>query len=276
MVGGWLNTGDTYREDPDGYLIYDGRSDDMLKVGGIWCSPVEIENCLVGHPAVLEAAVVGHADADALIKPKAIVVLKQAGGGGAALTDELMALCKKTLAPYKYPRWVEYVPELPKTRPARSSASNCVHSSLPCADTAQGGRRCCCTRLFRLLWRQSDNRDEAGKRPMKCKLFGAATIAALAFGLQPVAAQTPIKIGFISTFSGPQAAIGEDMRRSVELAKEHLGGKMGGVPFEIVYEDDQFKPDVGKQKSEKLVQQDKVAVVAGYIWSNVLLASLKT
>jgi benzoate-CoA ligase family protein len=115
MVGGWLNTGDTYREDPDGYLIYDGRSDDMLKVGGIWCSPVEIENCLIGHPAVLEAAVVGHADADALIKPKAIVVLKQAGGGGAALTDELMALCKKTLAPYKYPRWVEYVPELPKT-----------------------------------------------------------------------------------------------------------------------------------------------------------------
>ena len=111
---------------------------------------------------------------------------------------------------------------------------------------------------------------------MKSKLFGTATIAALAFSLQPAVAQTPIKIGFISTFSGPQAAIGEDMRRSVELAKEHLGGKMGGVPFEIVYEDDQFKPDVGKQKSEKLVQQDKVAVVAGYIWSNVLLASLKT
>jgi acyl-coenzyme A synthetase/AMP-(fatty) acid ligase len=115
MVDGWLNTGDTYREDPDGYLIYDGRSDDMLKVGGIWCSPVEIESCLVGHPAVLEAAVVGHADADSLIKPKAIVVLKQAGDGGSALTDELMALCKKSLAPYKYPRWVEYVPELPKT-----------------------------------------------------------------------------------------------------------------------------------------------------------------
>ncbi len=110
---------------------------------------------------------------------------------------------------------------------------------------------------------------------MKSKLFGAATIAALSFGL-PAAAQSPIKIGFISTFSGPQAAIGEDMRRSVELAKEHLGGKMGGKPFEIVYEDDQFKPDVGKQKSEKLVQQDKVAIVAGYIWSNVLLASLKT
>jgi benzoate-CoA ligase family protein len=115
MVEGWLNTGDTYRQDPDGYFIYEGRSDDMLKVGGIWCSPVEIENCLIGHSAILEAAVVGEADADALIKPKAFVVLKQAGGGGAALTDELMALCKKTLAPYKYPRWVEYVTELPKT-----------------------------------------------------------------------------------------------------------------------------------------------------------------
>jgi len=110
---------------------------------------------------------------------------------------------------------------------------------------------------------------------MKSKLFGTATIAALAFGL-PAMAQTPIKIGFVSTFSGPQAAIGEDMRRSVELAKEHLGGKMGGKPFEIIYEDDTFKPDVGKARSEKLVLQDKVNFVAGYIWSNVLLASLKT
>jgi acyl-coenzyme A synthetase/AMP-(fatty) acid ligase len=87
----------------------------MLKVGGIWCSPVEIENCLIGHASVLEVAVVGHADADSLIKPKAIVVLKQAGNSDDDLTEELMALCKKTLAPYKYPRWVEYVTELPKT-----------------------------------------------------------------------------------------------------------------------------------------------------------------
>src|SRR5437868_13626992 len=105
-----------------------------------------------------------------------------------------------------------------------------------------------------------------GSGSMKRKMFGAATIAALAFGL-PAAAQSPIKIGFISTFSGPQAAIGEDMRRSVELAKEHLGGKMGGKPFEIVYEDDQFKPDVGKARAAKLVQQDKVNFIACYIWS---------
>jgi benzoate-CoA ligase family protein len=115
MVGGWLNTGDTYRQDEDGYFIYDGRSDDMLKVGGIWCSPVEIENCLIGHAAVLEVAIVGQADDNELIKPKAFVVLKEAGTGGPALTEELMVLCKKTLAPYKYPRWVEYVTELPKT-----------------------------------------------------------------------------------------------------------------------------------------------------------------
>jgi branched-chain amino acid transport system substrate-binding protein len=108
------------------------------------------------------------------------------------------------------------------------------------------------------------------------KLFGITTIAALGLALQPALAEDSIKIGFISTFSGPQAAIGEDMRRSVDLALEHLGGKMAGKKIEIVYEDDQFKPDVGKQKSEKLVQQDKVNFIAGYIWSNVLLASLKT
>ena len=111
---------------------------------------------------------------------------------------------------------------------------------------------------------------------MKTRLFGATTIAAALALATPAMAQAPIKIGFVSTFTGPQAPIGEDMRRSVELAKEHLGGKMGGRPFEIIYEDDGFKPDVGKQKSEKLVQQDKVNFVAGYIWSNVLLASLKT
>ncbi|HYC66478.1 MAG TPA: benzoate-CoA ligase family protein, partial [Reyranellaceae bacterium] len=115
MVDGWLNTGDTYRQDADGYYIYEGRSDDMLKVGGIWCSPVEIENCLIAHQAVLEAAIVGHADEHELIKPKAFVVLKQAGGGGPALSEELVALCRRTLAPYKYPRWIEYVAELPKT-----------------------------------------------------------------------------------------------------------------------------------------------------------------
>jgi len=115
---------------------------------------------------------------------------------------------------------------------------------------------------------------------MKGKLLGAATIAAMATfamgGLQPVWAEDSIKIGFVSTFSGPQAAIGEDMRRSVDLAVEHLSGKIAGKKIEIVYEDDQFKPDVGKARSEKLVQQDKVNFIAGYIWSNVLLASLKT
>ncbi|MBX3500282.1 MAG: ABC transporter substrate-binding protein [Alphaproteobacteria bacterium] len=102
---------------------------------------------------------------------------------------------------------------------------------------------------------------------------GAAALSLLA---APALAQSTIKIGFISTFSGPQAAIGEDMRRSANLALEHLGGKIAGKPVEIIYEDDTFKPDVGKAKSEKLVVQDKVNFVTGYIWSNVLLASLKT
>ena len=100
--------------------------------------------------------------------------------------------------------------------------------------------------------------------------------AALALASGPVMAQNKsVKIGFVSTFSGPTAAIGNDMRNAFELALEHIGRKMGGLPVEVIYEDDQQKPEVGKQKTEKLVQSDKVDFVVGYIWSNVLLASLK-
>jgi branched-chain amino acid transport system substrate-binding protein len=105
--------------------------------------------------------------------------------------------------------------------------------------------------------------------------FWLAGAAALAL-TSPTLAGDSIKIGFVSTFSGPTAVIGNDMRNSFELALDHLGRKMGGKPVEVIYEDDQQKPDVGKQKTEKLVQSDKVDFIAGYIWSNVLLASLKT
>ncbi len=115
MVDGWLNTGDTYYQDGDGYYVYCGRSDDMLKVGGIWCSPVEIESRLIEHPRVLEAAVVGRADADELIKPEAFVVLKDPADGNEALAGELLEHCKGGLARYKYPRWVNFVEDLPKT-----------------------------------------------------------------------------------------------------------------------------------------------------------------
>jgi branched-chain amino acid transport system substrate-binding protein len=100
--------------------------------------------------------------------------------------------------------------------------------------------------------------------------------AALMLATGPVMAQQKsVKIGFISTFSGPTAVIGNDMRNSFELALDHLGRKMGGLPVEVIYEDDQQKPDVGKQKTQKLIESDKVDFVVGYIWSNVLLASVK-
>jgi len=105
--------------------------------------------------------------------------------------------------------------------------------------------------------------------------FWLAGVTSLVLANSAIAADT-IKIGFVSTFSGPTAVIGNDMRNSFELALDHLGRKMGGKPVEVIYEDDQQKPDVGKQKTEKLIQSDKVDFVAGYIWSNVLLASLKT
>lgn len=105
--------------------------------------------------------------------------------------------------------------------------------------------------------------------------FWLAGAAALVLANPAVAGDT-IKIGFVSTFSGPTAVIGNDMRNSFELALDHMGHKMGGKPVEVIYEDDGQKPDVGKQKTEKLVQSDKVDFIVGYIWSNVLLASLKT
>jgi len=108
-------------------------------------------------------------------------------------------------------------------------------------------------------------------------LAGATTLALSGLaGSGPALAGDTIKIGFVSTFSGPTAVIGNDMRNSFELALDHLGRKMGGKPVEVIYEDDGQKPDVGKQKTEKLVQSDKVDFIVGYIWSNVLLASLKT
>ena len=104
-----------------------------------------------------------------------------------------------------------------------------------------------------------------------------AASAALLLAAGPAAAQQKtIKIGFISTFSGPVAVIGNDMRNSFELALDHLGRKMGGIPVEVIYEDDGFKPEVGKQKTDKLIESDKVDFLTGYIWSNVLLASLKS
>jgi benzoate-CoA ligase family protein len=115
LFGPWIHTGDQYRQDEDGYFWYAGRADDMLKVGGIWVSPIEVEATLVRHPAVLEAAVVGHEDADRLIKPKAFVVLKEPSGASADLVEELKSFVKDRIAPYKYPRWIEFVPDLPKT-----------------------------------------------------------------------------------------------------------------------------------------------------------------
>src|SRR5712672_1791394 len=112
-----------------------------------------------------------------------------------------------------------------------------------------------------------------GVNMKKAFWLAGATVLALA---QPVLAADSIKIGFVSTFSGPTAVIGNDMRNSFELALDHMGRKMGGIPVEVIYEDDGQKPDVGKQKTEKLIQSDKVDFIAGYIWSNVLLASLKT
>jgi branched-chain amino acid transport system substrate-binding protein len=104
--------------------------------------------------------------------------------------------------------------------------------------------------------------------------FWLAGAMAIAVARPAVAADT-IKIGFVNTFSGPSAAIGNDARNGFELALDHIGRTMDGRPIQVIYEDDQQKPDVGRQKTEKLIQSDHVDFLAGYNWSNVLLASLK-
>jgi acyl-coenzyme A synthetase/AMP-(fatty) acid ligase len=113
--GEWLRTGDKYSVDEDGYFWHAGRSDDMLKVGGIWVSPVEVESTLLCHPAVLECAVIGQEDQAGLIKPKAYVVLKEGHAASADLPVALISFCRQRIADYKRPRWVELVAELPKT-----------------------------------------------------------------------------------------------------------------------------------------------------------------
>ena len=115
MQGEWLRTGDMFYQDADGYFYFCGRGDDMLKVGGMWVSPVEIEACLGEHPAVLEAAVIGRGDADGLTKAHAFCVLRGGRDGTDALATELQALVRKRLAGYKSPRWIDFVAELPKT-----------------------------------------------------------------------------------------------------------------------------------------------------------------
>jgi len=109
---------------------------------------------------------------------------------------------------------------------------------------------------------------------MKAASFAFGALLALAAG--PAMAQNTVKIGFLATFTGPVAMVGSHMRNGFELALDHLGRKMGSLPVDVIYEDDQQKPEVGKQKTEKFVQSDRVHFISGHQWSNVLLASLKS
>jgi 4-hydroxybenzoate-CoA ligase len=115
MLGEWIDTGDKYFMDDDGFYHAAGRSDDMLKVGGIWVSPLEVENCLVEHEAVFECAVVGHLDDKQLVKPKAFVVLRENFEPSNDLEEELKKWVLERLAKFKYPRWIEFVDALPKS-----------------------------------------------------------------------------------------------------------------------------------------------------------------
>lgn len=114
FAGDWCTTGDQFHVDTEGYYWYHGRTDDMLKVGGIFVAPAEIENCLLQHEAVLECAVVGHDNGDGLIKPKAFIVARSNHKTDNALADDIKQFAKSRIAVYKYPRWINFVASLPK------------------------------------------------------------------------------------------------------------------------------------------------------------------
>jgi acyl-coenzyme A synthetase/AMP-(fatty) acid ligase len=114
ILGEWFFSGDRYRVDADGFYWYEGRSDDMIKVSGLWVSPIEIESVLLEHPAVAEGAVVG-ISIDGLTKVKAFVIVKGAAVPGDALASELQEHCKSRLQRFQYPHVIEFVSELPKT-----------------------------------------------------------------------------------------------------------------------------------------------------------------
>ncbi|HEX2964305.1 MAG TPA: AMP-binding protein, partial [Syntrophorhabdaceae bacterium] len=115
MLGEWFNTGDKYYCDKEGYFYYCGRGDDMLKVGGIWVSPVEVEDALLAHPAVLQAAVVAYRDEHDLVKPKAFIVPKSGFKTTKSLAKDIQDFVKHSIAPYKYPRKIEFLKEMPMT-----------------------------------------------------------------------------------------------------------------------------------------------------------------
>jgi benzoate-CoA ligase family protein len=114
FAGDWCTTGDQFHVDEQGYYWYHGRTDDMLKVSGVFVAPAEIENCLLRHEAVLECAVIGHDEGDGLIKPKAFIVLREGHAGTDDVAAEIKQFVKSQLAPYKYPRWIEFIDNLPK------------------------------------------------------------------------------------------------------------------------------------------------------------------
>jgi benzoate-CoA ligase len=115
IAGHWIRTGDKYHQDEDGFFWFAGRSDDMLKVGGIWVSPAELEHAMIEHPAVQACGVTGRPDRDALIKPIAYVVLRTGVTASTELAADLQRFARERLAEYKRPRWVEFIDALPTT-----------------------------------------------------------------------------------------------------------------------------------------------------------------
>ena len=264
FAGEWTRSGDKYTRDADGYYTYGGRSDDMLKVGGIYVSPFEVEACLMTHASVLEAAVIGATDHDGLIKPKAFVVLKP---GQQASAEELQGHVKAGSLPTSTRAGSHFVPELPKTATGRSSASSCARQRLRKA--MWRGRAACAKIRAATNHNEGASNDHPPPRSLpRTALVGAASTDLL---LPQIArAQSgKVRVGFALPPTPAPSQLGVAIENGVRMAIGEKGGKLGGREIEWFKVDDESEPSKGVENANRLVQRDKVDVLIGTVHSGV-------
>ena len=259
---GWNLTGDAYRMDENGYFWYQARTDDMIVTAGYNVSGPEVEGVLLDHPKIRECAVVGAPDAERGTIVKAFVVLRDPRHADAATARNCRTTSRR---PSRLTSTRAAWNSSPNCRaPKRARCSGSSYAKRPKPDLAGPIRAC-------------DNptinaKNKGATEMLRRTLLAALAIAVPAFAIQPAAAQQGVKIGLITTQSGPNAGLGRDMVDGFNLAIKHAGGRLGGVPTELIVGDDQFRPDAGKAMAERMVQRDRVDIVTGVIFSNIMLA----
>ncbi len=267
FLEGWTRSGDKYYRNRDGYYVYSGRSDDMLKVSGIYVSPIEVESALIAHEAVLEAAVVGIEDEERLIKPKAFVVLKPGYGPGRGDAPGAAG------ARQGHARTVQ-ISALDRVRRGPAQDRNRQDPALQAARRLALWRRR--SGVARVHTIKREETDMVGKdRKLR------VTVSALGLGLGVLLAQgaaeaaDTVKVGLMLPYTGTYASLGNAITNGFKQYVAEQGGKLGGREVEYFVVDDESDPAKATENANKLVKRDNVDVLVGTVHSGVALAMAK-